>query len=133
MPDSVLDEMTDEQKKFDFDTALNKTEISDEIREMLEFEYPYAAQNMIPVKLSVSELKHDDYEANSVLPQETENLFEDTNNFYSEEIQDSKEDNIIYPKFIKEGEDKVSGAAKGTLYHTVFEKIVMLRLIQIQI
>ena len=44
--------------------------------------------------------------------QETENLFEDTNNFYSEEIQDSKEDNIIYPKFIKEGEDKVSAAAK---------------------
>lgn len=121
--DSVLDEMTDEQNEFDFDTALNKTEISDEIRKMLEFEYPYAAQNMIPVKLSVSELKHDDYEANSVLPQETENLFEDTNNFYSEEIQDSKEDNIIYPKFIKEGEDKVSGAAKGTLYHKVFEKI----------
>ena len=74
------------------------------------FNYPYADRASIPGKITVSQLKRMGL------------------NLYEEDMAEvtAREPVVVpyLPEFAKEeGADKLSGAAKGTLYHSVFEKL----------
>lgn len=102
-----LTEMAQEARvDMELEQQLKKRDIPlpEEIREALEYVYPYE-DKAIPVKVSVSELKH----AGMILDEEDQQLIE------------NKERAPIYPSFLKEKEQKVSGSDRGTAYHKVFQ------------
>lgn len=75
-------------------------------QDSFSYEYPYQAEGTIPVKLTVSEVKRmqnaDIEESEMLLEEETEE---------------------IVPLFMKETKEELKGAAKGTLYHRVWENL----------
>lgn len=93
------------------------------IRKLLEqqesYRYPFLSEAGIPVKISVSELKRRAAEQAEVLEEEEilEAAFPDE---ASGKGADAQELEIPRAKFMQ-GEKKISGAAKGTLYHLVME------------
>ena len=90
------------------DACLERDEaFAEALEEQLSFQYPYAEEGSLRVKLSVSELKK---------AGQTEEEDVDTLLYPQEEI-------VPYiPKFMQESEP-VSGAARGTAYHKVLECI----------
>ena len=76
-------------------------------KDSFSYEYPYQAEGTIPAKLTVSEVKrmqNADIEESEILLEEEE----------TEEI---------VPLFMKETKEELKGAARGTLYHRVWENL----------
>ena len=76
-------------------------------QDSFSYEYPYEAEEAIPAKLTVSEVKrmqNEDIEESEMLLQE-------------------KETEEIVPLFMQETKEELKGAAKGTLYHRVWENL----------
>ena len=76
-------------------------------RDSFSYEYPYQAEGAIPAKLTVSEIKR----MQSADTEESEILLEE------EETEE------IVPLFMQETKEELKGAAKGTLYHRVWENL----------
>ncbi len=82
-------------------------EIRRQIEERLHYRYPYEADETLPVKLSVSELKH------AAMEEEPEAV-----RLYEPEREET------LPRFLQE-KLPVGGALRGTVYHRVLERIDM--------
>lgn len=92
-------------KSFDYEfLRQRKTEISKELAERLTYQYPYQKWETIPGKVSVSELKREDFEEN------ISRVFEE------EEME------TYVPIFLRE-EKKMSRAERGTIYHKITENM----------
>ena len=78
-----------------------------EIEERLSFIYRYRADETLPVKLSVSELKHAAMEADP----ESCRL-----------VEPEEEEEELLPRFLTK-EQAVRGASRGTVYHKIMERI----------
>lgn len=101
-----------------------ETKLSKEQLRMLEereFSYPFAESVELKGKVTVSELKKRKW-------QEMENNIseEPKEESLREEVQKIEEDEVPMPAFLQE-EEKVSGAHRGTVYHTIMEKISFVR------
>lgn len=111
----VLDEAqirTEEMLKKGELLLWNSDEVYDEkwhelFKESFSYEYPYQAEGAIPVKLTVSEVKR----------MQREDVEE------SEMLLEEKETEEIVPLFMQETKTELKGAAKGTLYHRVWENL----------
>lgn len=118
----VLEEISREQKEFEFEEMKDKAEVSGELRKMLDYEYSFDTTHIIPVKVSVSELKR--LSTDEDFPEEDEgeliNIFDESVD-YGKEMEPEEE--IILPEFLKETEDNVSSVERGLMYHSVFEKL----------
>lgn len=95
---------------WDSDTVYNE-EVRRQLRERLEYIYPYEKEYDICAKVSVSELKR--------LGQEEK---EEPAVFVLEENREEEEPAEIIPKFIS-GEEKIKAVDLGILYHKVMEEI----------
>lgn len=83
--------------------------VNEQIKENLQYSYPFAADADIPSKLSVSEIKR---MSHIEIPEEPEDKIE--------LFETAKEE--IIPKFMRESKDiKLAGAGRGTAYHRVLE------------
>lgn len=111
----VLDEAqlrTEEMLKKGELLLWDSSEVYDEkwrklFQDSFSYEYPYEAEEAIPAKLTVSEVKrmqNEDIEESEMLLQE-------------------KETEEIVPLFMQETKEELKGAAKGTLYHRVWENL----------
>ncbi len=111
----VLDEAqirTDEMLKKGELLLWNSNEVYDKkwhelFKESFSYEYPYQGEGNIPVKLTVSEVKRmqkEDMEESVLLLEE-------------------KEREEIVPLFMQEPKAELKGAAKGTLYHRIWENL----------
>ena len=89
----------------EYDGAFQK-----EMDRQCDFQYAFTHEREIKSKLSVSELKHLAMER---LEEEQE----------GEQLYPRKEEEAPLPAFMKQ-EEAIQGAARGTVYHKVFEKIV---------
>ena len=76
------------------------------LKDSFSYEYPYQAEGVIPAKLTVSEVKR----MKNADTEESEILLEEA----TEEI---------VPLFMQETREELKGAAKGTLYHRVWENL----------
>ena len=76
-------------------------------KDSFSYEYSYQAEGAIPAKLTVSEIKR----MQSADTEESEILLEE------EETEE------IVPLFMQETKEELKGAAKGTLYHRVWENL----------
>lgn len=76
-------------------------------QDSFSYEYPYQAEGTIPAKLTVSEVKR----------MQKEDMEE------SEILLEEKETEEIVPLFMQETKAELKGAARGTLYHRVWEKL----------
>lgn len=76
-------------------------------KDSFSYEYPYEAEGAIPAKLTVSEIKR----------MQNEDIEE------SEMFLKEKETEEIVPFFMQETKEELKGAAKGTLYHRVWENL----------
>ena len=76
-------------------------------KDSFSYEYPYEAEGAIPAKLTVSEVKR----------MQNEDIEE------SEMLLKEKETEEIVPFFMQETKEELKGAAKGTLYHRVWENL----------
>lgn len=85
----------------------------EEIEKRLRFRYPCREEESLPVKLSVSELKHAAME-------------EDAQSCRLVEAADEEEQ---LPRFMQETQAAVSGASRGTAYHKVLERMDFARLL----
>lgn len=111
----VLDEAqlrTEEMLKKGELLLWDSSEVYDEkwrklFRDSFSYEYPYQAEGAIPAKLTVSEIKR----MQSADTEESEILLE------KEETEE------IVPLFMQETKEELKGAAKGTLYHRVWENL----------
>ncbi len=116
----VLEAIEKKQNDFEFEEQKENAEISEALINMLNYEYPYKSSHIIPVKVTVSELKKNQAAEISELENNVEPL-----NIFGETSADEQntDDDIIYPKFLKKDEEKITAADRGTLYHSVFEKL----------
>lgn len=83
------------------------------ISEQEEYQYPYQQEKGIPAKISVSELKRIEMERMQAVNEET---------LWEEERLYPQENDMPRPIFLT-GEQEISGAGKGTLYHLVMEHL----------
>lgn len=105
-----LEELAKEARQeltMDMENAMSKRELPENIKQALEYVYPYDSKNAVPAKVSVSELKH----AGMKLDEEERQLIE------------TKETEPVIPSFLQEKKEKILGSDRGTAYHTVFEKL----------
>ncbi len=87
----------------------NTSYVDQVLQEYHSFSYPYATEQVPPVKVSVSELKHAAMEENAV-------------EWNAPCISMSKEEpKEPIPAFAKEAVEEVKGSDRGTLYHRVLE------------
>lgn len=126
-------------------------ELAERFHEQKEYRYPYEKETDLPVKVSVSELKHRAMErliqeelgyaeAESIVPEEVESaemeslMPEDHEQkekglLASETVPSVEKDSVYAEKndipqpAFRRKEQKVSGAQRGTLYHLVMEHI----------
>lgn len=90
--------------------------IRDELEKKINYRYLYEKEVKSNAKMSVSEIKKISYEAEADDTEESlsaENLFKSL-----DEISENR--STVVPEFIDKG-SKLTGAARGTAYHTVFE------------
>ena len=90
--------------------------IRDELEKKINYKYLYEKEVKSNAKMSVSEIKKISYEAEADDTEESlsaENLFKSL-----DEISENR--SAVVPEFIDKG-SKLTGAARGTAYHTVFE------------
>lgn len=101
-----------------YDEAMEKL-----LSEQEEYRYPYEMERGIPAKISVSELKRLEIERMQAINEEvlweTENLIPADKN---KRRGGEKEGEIPRPVFLA-GEQEISAAGKGTLYHLVMEHL----------
>ena len=111
----VLDEAqlrTEEMLKKGEMLLWNCEEVYDEtwrhfFSESLSYEYPYQQEGTTPAKLTVSDVKR----------MQNEDVAE------SEVLLEESEIEEIVPLFMQETKEELKGAAKGTLYHRVWENL----------
>ena len=146
--DLIVEEMKEQlksaAKELQFRQWDLETEYDKEMREMLqkqqEFSYAFEHEKSIKSKMSVSELKHiamekllaEDDEELSVRLMDEVKVKEKTSGTLKKEaenvkISECEKDTLIYeeiplPDFLKEKEE-IRGAHRGTVYHTVFDKL----------
>ena len=130
-PENAIDAEVKEQKQelvlYRQLQELPLDEVYDEqIREILEsqdsFSYSYQSEAGLPVKISVSELKRQALIKTMQLETETELSWEDISHKIGRHSgkEEFEKTDIPRPEFLQ-GEKKLSGAARGTLYHMVME------------
>ncbi len=103
-------------------------EMQEQICRQTGFSYPYAKEGMVPVKISVSELKRLEMARLEAINED--NLWEDVKpeeSFLSDseskqERESSGKEEMPRPVFLA-GEKELSGAGKGTLYHLAMEHL----------
>ena len=109
--DIILDSKEDEEKN-DINEILSSLNINesssghyDEIKEKLNFEYPYKFSVSKPASISVTEIK------------KIQNTYEEdfSQNLFNKNVILKK------PLFIQESEDKITGAEKGTIVHLIMQ------------
>lgn len=76
-------------------------------KESFSYQYPYQTEGTIPVKLTVSEVKR----------------MQMDNEEESEALLEEKKPEEIVPLFMQETKSELKGAAKGTLYHRIWENL----------
>jgi ATP-dependent helicase/nuclease subunit A len=82
------------------------------MKRQLSYEYPYAREEELPVKLSVSQLKH------AAMDEDLESC---------RLVADPEEEEVTLPRFLQK-ETKISGASRGTVYHKLLERLDMAQL-----
>lgn len=118
-------------------------EIQEEMKSEDDYHYPYEAQLQIPVKISVTELKRMELQAQKLekdvwaeatdVPEvfgQTEERQSISVEYMEDETKDegekteeaARETEIPKPRFLQ-GEEKLSGAQRGTVYHSIFEHL----------
>lgn len=118
-------------------------EIQEEMKSEDDYHYPYEAQLQIPVKISVTELKRMEMQAQKLeedvwaeatdVPEvfgQTEERQSISVEYMEDETKDegekteeaARETEIPKPRFLQ-GEEKLSGAQRGTIYHSIFEHL----------
>lgn len=113
--DQIMDDVLHKKQIEELDTDIVYDEKMEQaIRERLEYVYPYKAEEEIPVKMSVSEIKHRAMEQVSLLEEDKE--VEVTHPVLPKET----EVEVPLPAFMQ-AEREISGAERGTLYHLVME------------
>lgn len=99
-----------------WDTSITyDEEVAVAMENQKSYNYPFAEERILPVKLSVSELKRRAVERENI-------LLQDEGSDYDEIIYQSAQPDMPQPAFRK-GEEKISGTTRGTLYHLVMEHI----------
>ena len=86
----------------------------EEIKQILEYKYPYLELSKIPTKASVSKLKEkagEEIELDSILPTNTISEGEKIKSQFAK------------PKFLSKEEEVLTGAQKGTLLHLCMQKL----------
>ena len=140
---AVLEQMKDIVPE----TSLEATEVRELLNLQEQYEYPYGTEANLPMKVTVSELKRLELEAEeqenagsdvseglqsesssavqSIIPEEIP--FEEIDKYSNLVMQISPsgellmpEDDSTYPEFLKP-EKKLSGSDRGTIYHRVME------------
>ena len=89
-----------------------------QIEKMLQYKYPSLLLSTIPTKASVSKLKEKMIEEKDSIDFE-----EIISNPSKEKITQPKESKFPKPKFLREQEEKLSAAQKGTLLHLCMQKL----------
>ncbi len=113
-------------------------ELRDEMKAEEEYQYPYLAQLQLPVKISVTELKRMELQAQKMEEDAwTEDQLEQVKGGQSTRVErtgdgtKNEEENtekaargieIPKPRFLQ-GEETLSGAQRGTVYHSIFEHL----------
>ena len=103
-------------------------EMQEQIREQTGFSYQYVKEELIPVKISVSELKRLEMARLEIINEE--NPWEDVNidSKFTADGESKKseavpaEEEMPRPVFLA-GEKELTGAGKGTLYHLAMEHL----------
>lgn len=109
-----LEDVKNEEKKLNLSAMLKESDFSEIqgiIEENREYHYPYMEETAFPIKVSVSDIKHKNA------------MEEDEEATKAAWVQTEKPEYI--PSFVKgeEEEEKVIGAARGTIYHGLMEHI----------
>lgn len=89
--------------------------MAQELKRQAEYSYPYQGEADLPAKISISELKRQRMLQMEALQEESEFRITDASAEKTTELPE-----IPRPKFLQ-GEIKISGTARGTLYHMVME------------
>ena len=103
----------DNLQRWDVNICYNE-EIKREMQEDMEFVYPYEAEQGVPVKISVTELKRLEMQAQQI----GEEAWDDRGT----QVVPPEKTDIPRPGFLRE-EEKVTGAHRGTVYHLLFEHL----------
>ena len=103
----------DNLQRWDVNICYNE-EIKREMQEDMEFVYPYEAEQGVPVKISVTELKRLEMQAQQI----GEEAWDDRGT----QVVPPEKNEIPRPGFLRE-EEKVTGAHRGTVYHLLFEHL----------
>lgn len=91
------------------------------LKQQLAYQYPYSSAASLPVKISVSELKRQSVQRAEVLEDTHQTAYEENKMYSMKQIPKEEEEiEIPRPAFLQK-EKKVSGTARGTLYHLVME------------
>lgn len=103
LQDKLLGEIVEEETRLEFVEYLSlESEMNVDLEGVLNYQYPYNKNTQIPAKVSVSELKVFSVE-------ERENAAKE------------QEETLLYPEFMNETKEKITGGEKGTLYHSIFK------------
>ncbi|MCH5267586.1 MAG: helicase-exonuclease AddAB subunit AddA [Lachnospiraceae bacterium] len=105
----------EELKNWDIDITYDE-EVAAAMERQRSYRYPFAGESKMPVKVSVSELKRRMLEQQDILLRDEDSDIEEAA-AYETDISEMPQ-----PSF-RRGEEKISGAARGTLYHLVMEHI----------
>lgn len=103
----------DNLQQWDVNICYNE-EIKREMQEDMEFVYPYEAEQGVPVKISVTELKR--------LEMQAQQMGEEAWDDRGTQVVPPEKNEIPRPGFLRE-EEKVTGAHRGTVYHLLFEHL----------
>lgn len=113
--DQLMDDIMQKKQVEELDTDIVYDEKMEQvIRERMEYVYPYKTEEVIPVKMSVSEIKHRAMEQAGLLEEEKEE------EVAHPVLPKETEPEIPLPAFMRQ-EKEISGAQRGTLYHLVME------------
>jgi len=86
----------------------------EQVKQILEYKYPYIELSKIPTKASVSKLKEkalEDTELDDIITRNTEKQ------------QETSKTQFPKPKFLNVEEEKITGAQKGTLIHLCMQNL----------
>ena len=132
------DIITDEKKQFEesiynynnfknWDTSkIYNEDMADAIKAQINYKYPYMNEQLLPVKISVTELKRRASEQEQALQKDEEvyddNIIRDIKDSYLDDGYAQEEYTAPKPQFMEDTEN-ITGTARGTLYHLVMEHI----------
>ncbi len=107
LAEGVSERLTEKDRKTSFKSFTDEPGVREEIRAQSEFVYPGKEKAKAPMRVSVSALKHIEIE-----------------NLMKPEDREEGESPLLKGMPDESGKgDAISGAARGTLYHEVFEKL----------